>query len=220
VLVELRAADPMLPLGLFRDRRFVLPNLGAVVMNGATLGMMFLLTQYLQDIRGLDPLHSGLALLPECLPLVLIPPFAGRVIGRYGPGRVAVAGLALTGCGIALVAPAGPATPYPALLAALAIWGVGLGTLTPALVSGAVAAVPTSRSGLASAVNNTARQSGGALGTAACAALAGPVAHTGFLTGFRVAALAAAGLCAAAAVATATGRVDSADRRSNTAEVA
>ena len=80
-----------------------------------------------------------------------------------------------------------PALPYALLLGALAIWGCGLGVLPSALVSGAVAAVPGRRSGLASAVNNTARQSGGALGIAACAALAGPVADPGFLGGFRLA---------------------------------
>jgi DHA2 family methylenomycin A resistance protein-like MFS transporter len=202
VLVERRVSDPMLPTHLFGEHRFVLPNLGGVVMNGATLGMIFLLTQYLQDVIGLDPLHGGLALLPECLPLVLIPPFAGGLIGRFGTGRLAAAGLALTAAGIALLLVAGPATPYPALLPALVVWGVGLGTLTPALVSGAVAAVPAAQAGLASAVNNTARQSGGALGTAACAALAGPVSEPGFLAGFRLAALAAAGICAVTAVVT------------------
>jgi DHA2 family methylenomycin A resistance protein-like MFS transporter len=200
VVVERRVVDPMLPTHLFGDRRFVLPNLGGVVMNGATLGMTFLLTLYLQGVRGLDPLHSGLAILPECLPLVLVPPFAGRLIGRFGAGRVAAAGLGITACGIGLLALAGPATPYPVLLPALAIWGTGLGTLTPALVSGAVSAVPVTQAGLASAVNNTARQSGGALGTVACAALAGPVSGTGFLAGFRFSALAAATLCAVTAL--------------------
>lgn len=205
VVAQRRARDPMLPIHLFGDPRFVLPNLGAVVMNGATLGMMFLLTQFLQDLKGLDPLHSGLTLLPECLPLMLIPPFAGRVIGRFGPGPVAATGLATTAGGIALLGLAGPATPYPVLLVALAIWGTGLGMLTPALVSGAVAAVPAERSGLASAVNNTARQSGGALGTAASAALAGPVAGPGFLAGFQLSALAAAAVCAGMAVAIGAG---------------
>jgi len=202
VVIERRAREPMLPLALFRDRHFVLPNLGGLVMNGATLGMMFLMTLYLQDVRGLDPLHSGLAILPECLPLVLIPPFAGTLIARFGATTIATFGLAGTAAGIALLTFADATTPYVALLPALALWGIGLGTLTPALVSGAVSAVPPDRGGLASAVNNTARQSGGALGTAAAAALAGPVAGAGFLAGFRLTALAAATICAATAVAT------------------
>ena len=202
VAVERRAREPMLPLSLFGDRHFVLPNLGGLVMNGATLGTMFLLTLYLQDVRSLDPLHSGLAILPECLPLVLIPPFAGTLIARFGASTIAACGLAGTAAGIALLTTVDATTPYPALLPALTIWGVGLGTLTPALVSGAVSAVPPSRAGLASAVNNTARQSGGALGTAAAAALAGPVAGASFLPGFRLTAAAAATICAATAVAT------------------
>lgn len=206
VLAERRVRDPMLPTHLFGDRRFVLPNLGAVAMNGTTLGMMFLLTQFLQGVKGLDPLRSGLTLLPECLPLVLLPPFAGGLIGRVGASRVAVAGLAMTACGIGLLGVAGPALPYPVLLGALAIWGCGLGVLTPALVTGAVGAVPAQRSGLASAVNNTARQSGGALGTAAFAALAGPVTDPGFLGGFRLAAWLAASICAGTALLTGLSR--------------
>jgi DHA2 family methylenomycin A resistance protein-like MFS transporter len=202
VAAERRAREPMLPLSFFGDRHFVLPNLGGLVMNGATLGMMFLMTLYLQEIRGLDPLHSGLAILPECLPLVLIPPFAGALIARFGAATVATAGLAGTAAGIALLTFSGQATSYVALLPALTLWGIGLGTLTPALVSGAVSAVPADRTGLASAVNNTARQSGGALGTAAAAAIAGPVTGAAFLPGFRVTAVAAALICAATAVAT------------------
>jgi DHA2 family methylenomycin A resistance protein-like MFS transporter len=209
VLVERRQADPVLPLGLFANRRFSLSNLGAVVMNGTCLGMLFLLTQFLQGVKGYDPLHGGLAALPVFLPLVAIPPLAGRLVARFGSIRVATAALGLTGCGIVLLAVASPGTPYGVLLPALAIWGIGLGVLTPALVSGAVSAAPRSRSGLASAVNNAARQSGGALGTAACAALAGPVTGPGFVAGFRLSALLMAGACAGmAAVTGVLGRAD------------
>jgi DHA2 family methylenomycin A resistance protein-like MFS transporter len=143
------------------------------------------------------------------LPLVAIPPLAGRLVARFGSIPVATAALGLTGCGIVLLAVAGPGTPYGVLLPALAIWGIGLGVLTPALVTGAVSAAPRSRSGLASAVNNAARQSGGALGTAACAALAGPVTGAGFVAGFRLSALLMAGACAGMAAATGVlGRAD------------
>ena len=82
------------------------------------------------------------------------------------------------------------------------LWGVGLGVLTPAVVAAAIAAVPTERSGLASAVNNTARQAGGAIGIATFGALAGTPGDRHFIAGFHAAALIAAGLFVAATIAT------------------
>jgi DHA2 family methylenomycin A resistance protein-like MFS transporter len=199
VLVERQRTEPVLPLRLFRDRPFSLPNLGGVVMNASSLGMLFLLTQFLQGVWRFDPLHAGLAMVPAELPLVAVPPLAARLVAGFGPARVATIALGITGAGIALLA---AGSSYLTLLPALIIWGMGLGVLTPALVSGAVSAVPGSLAGLASAVNNTARQSGGALGTAACAALAGPVSAAGFVRGFHLSALVMGGVCAAMALAT------------------
>jgi DHA2 family methylenomycin A resistance protein-like MFS transporter len=74
--------------------------------------------------------------------------------------------------------------------------------LTPAVVSAAVGAVPSERAGLASGVNNTARQAAGAIGIAAFGALAGAPASHGFIGGFHTTALIATGMFGAAAVAT------------------
>ena len=202
IVVERRQSEPVLPLRLFADRQFTLANLGAVVMNSTTLGMLFLLTQYLQNIKGLDPLRSGLAVLPSEVLLVALPPLSGRLVARFGPPPVATIALTVNAAGLALLTVASPTASYLALVPALVLWGMGLGLLTPALVSGAVSAVPSAQAGLASAVNNTARQSGGALGTAACAAIAGPVSGAGFMTGFRLSAVITAGVCVAMAAIT------------------
>jgi DHA2 family methylenomycin A resistance protein-like MFS transporter len=85
----------------------------------------------------------------------------------------------------------------------LLTWGVGLAFLTPAVVAAAVGAVPGERAGLASAVNNTARQASGAVGIAAFGALAGDPGRPEFLAGFHLAAGIAAGLFLVAAVLTA-----------------
>jgi DHA2 family methylenomycin A resistance protein-like MFS transporter len=89
------------------------------------------------------------------------------------------------------------------LLPALLGWGVGLALLTPAVVAAAVAAVPADRTGLASGVNNTARQAGGAIGIAGYGAIAGqPAATARFLTGLHATGLITAGLFAVAALGT------------------
>jgi DHA2 family methylenomycin A resistance protein-like MFS transporter len=111
-------------------------------------------------------------------------------------------GLLGAAIGVALLAVAQPASSYLTLLPAMLLWGVGLGILTPAVVAAAIAAVSMERSGLASAVNNTARQAGGAIGIAAFGALAGKPGTRQFITGFHIAALIAVGLFIAAAIAT------------------
>jgi DHA2 family methylenomycin A resistance protein-like MFS transporter len=202
VLVERSRADAMLPLALFRRPVFSTANAVAGTMNLATLGLLFVVTLYLQDVRGLSPLAAGVTLLPLFLPLTVIAPLAGRVVARTGVRRPMVAGLLLAAVGTARLAVVGPDASSGMLLAALALWGLGLALLTPAVVTAAIGAVPGGRTGLASAVNNTARQAGGALGIAAFGALAGPPGRADFLAGFHAAALTAAGLFAVAAVAT------------------
>ncbi len=202
VAVERSREQPMLPLGLFRRRGFTTANSVAAAMNLATLGLLFVLTLYLQDVLHHSALVAGLALLPLFLPLSVIAPLGGRITARVGPRWPMAFGLLLAAAGVALLAPLGARSSYLALLPALLLWGIGLGVLTPAVVAAAIRAVPSDRAGLASAVNNSARQAAGAIGIAAFGALAGAPTGSGFLAGFHTAALIAVGLFLASAIAT------------------
>jgi DHA2 family methylenomycin A resistance protein-like MFS transporter len=184
VAVE-RRPDPMLPLGLLRRSAFTVANAAAGTMNLCTLGMLFVLTLFLQDVQGRGPLDAGLVLLPLFAPLVVLAPLAGRVIERTGPRWPMTAGLLIAAAGLALLT----TTLVPALL----LWGCGIGVLTPAVVSGAMGAVERERAGLASAVNNTARQAGGAVGIAG---FGGATLHTGAVVAAAI--YVAAGVLAAA----------------------
>lgn len=204
VAVEVRVEQPMVPLRLLRVPAFATANAVAGAMNLGTLGLLFVLTLYLQSVQDRSPLDAGVALLPLFSPLMLVAPVAGGVISRGGPKIPAIVGLGLAAVGVALVTTWTAGAAYLTLLPTLLLWGVGLGLLTPAVVAAAVAAVPTDRSGLASGINNTARQAGGAVGIAAYGALAGPPSATSaFLRGLHVAAVATAALWLVAAVATA-----------------
>ncbi len=205
VLVERRSTAPMLPLTLFGNRAFALANGAALVMNAATLGSLYLLSLLLQRVQGRPAAIAGLAALPAFLLLVVVGPVGGRLIGRYGVRRLIVAGATVSAVGLALLALSGPHTSYLLMAPALVVWGAGLGLLTPAVVTGAVSAVPAQRAGLASAVSNTARQTGGAIGVAGCAAVAGPAGSAGFPAGFRYAVLAGAAALVAVAALTALG---------------
>lgn len=173
VVVERTRPDPMLPLGLLRRPSFTTANLVAGAMNFGTLGSLFLLTLYLQSVQHRSPLAAGVALLPAFVPLTVLSPIIGQLTARIGPRIPMTAGLVVAGAGVGLFVRLGPGSPYATLFPALLLWGVGLAVLTPAVVAAAIAAVGPGRSGLASGVNNTARQAAGAAGIAVYGAIAG-----------------------------------------------
>jgi DHA2 family methylenomycin A resistance protein-like MFS transporter len=203
IAVERTVAHPMLPLALFRRPDFSVANAVAGSMNLATLGMLFVLTLYLQTVQGRSALAAGVAVLPLFLPLSVLAPLAGRLTARAGPRLPITLGLLTAAVGVALLSATSADSSYAQLLPALLLWGIGLGVLTPAVVAAAVRTVPAARAGLASAVNNTARQAGGAIGIAAFGAIAGSVGDvSGFVGGMHTSALIAVVLWVAAIAAT------------------
>jgi DHA2 family methylenomycin A resistance protein-like MFS transporter len=111
------------------------------------------------------------------------------------------AGFAVAAAGLALLVGASAGGSWWSLLPAFLLWGGGLGVVTPAVVAAAIGAVPRARAGLASAINNTARQSGGAVGIAIAGAVAGrPASRGAFVSGLHTVAMGAAALYVVAAV--------------------
>ena len=202
VAVERATADAMVPPRLFRGPTFSVANAAAGVMNLCTLGLLFLVTQYLQTVEHHSALAAGLLLLPLFLPLTFMAPLVGRLIARTGPRRPMAGGLVLAAGGFALLTTLRADSSYPILLPALLLWGCGLGLLTPSVVAAAVGAV-RDRAGLASAVNNTARQAGGAVGIATYGAIAGSAADVRpFVSGIHVAGVVSVVLFLVAALST------------------
>ncbi|HVS99205.1 MAG TPA: MFS transporter [Solirubrobacterales bacterium] len=164
---EKRAQRPLIDLTWFRRAEFCGANAGAGLMNLGTLGGLFALGLFLQQDEGLSPLEAGLALLPLALPLAALTPFTGRLVGRVGPRLPAGLGLVASGAGYlgaALVDPSSIDSPVG--WACLFLAGAGMGVAVPGLVAGATEALGPDRAGIASAVNNTSRQVGGAIGVA------------------------------------------------------
>jgi MFS transporter, DHA2 family, methylenomycin A resistance protein len=194
-----RGDEAMLPLALFRRPAFSIANAAAGTMNLVSLGALFVLTLFLQSVQGHSALTAGLAIVPLFAPLAVLAPLAGRLTARIGPRLPMAAGLTTAALGLALLARAEPDSGYLVLLPAFLLWGIGLGVLTPAVVAAAIAAVPRDRAGLASAINNTARQAGGAIGIAVSGAIAGPAGGSRFMQGFHGVALGGAALYLVAA---------------------
>lgn len=200
VVVERRRGDQaMLPLALFRRPGFDVANIAAGTMNLGTLGTLFVLMLFLQSVQHHPPLAAGLAIVPLFAPLAVLAPLGGRLTSRIGARLPATVGLLIAAAGLALLIRVNPSSDYGVMLPAFLLWGIGLGLLTPAVVAAAIAAVPGERSGLASAINNTARQAGGAIGIAVAGAIAGqPGSASHFLRGFHTVAAGSALLYLAA----------------------
>jgi MFS transporter, DHA2 family, methylenomycin A resistance protein len=187
VLAERRATAPMLPPELLRRPALLGPNVVSFVMNLTVNGTLFVTALYLQDVRGRSAPVSGALVLPLAVPLVALAPVAGRLTARYGPKVPVTSGSAIAAVGAALLLAVPVSGSLSGLEIALGMLGCGAGLITAAAVAAAVRAVPPERSGLASGLNNTARQTGTALGVACYGAIAGSPAQAGrFVTHLHV----------------------------------
>jgi MFS transporter, DHA2 family, methylenomycin A resistance protein len=197
---ERRAADPMLPLALFARPAFRAGSAVGLLINLGFYGQLFLMSLYLQDVRGYSALAAGLALLPEAALLTVASTTSGRIMARTGPRLPMLTGLVLGGTGLLGLIVARAGTPYPFLIIPMAAAGFGMALTMPAATASVIEAAPPERGGIASGVVNAARQSGGVLGVA----LLGTMVHARptFITGLHVGLVIAAGaFFAAAAVA-------------------
>ncbi|HEX2701257.1 MAG TPA: MFS transporter [Acidimicrobiales bacterium] len=168
---ERRSAHPMLPLQLFRDRRMSVGSGVVTVAFFVMFGLFFLFTLYLQFVRAYSPLSAGLATLPLALALVAIAPRSAALAEKVGTGPVMAAGFVLVAAGFAVLAMVGPQTAYVVLAVAMVLLGAGL-SLTAAPATGSImSAVPPAKAGVGSAVNDTTREVGGALGIAVLGSL-------------------------------------------------
>jgi EmrB/QacA subfamily drug resistance transporter len=163
---ERRCAEPMLPMGLFRDRNFSGASLSVVLMSFSAGGLLLALTQYLQFVLRYSPLKAGAAFIPLMVAAMAFNG-VGVVVDKRLGARVAVAaGLLLLAAGFGVLATLSPGDGYPKLVIALVIMGMGSGTMGPAAYGTLLAALPPERAGVGSAVNDTVQQVGQALSVA------------------------------------------------------
>jgi EmrB/QacA subfamily drug resistance transporter len=165
--VELRAREPMLPMTLFRGRPFAAGNAAMFFLWGSGLGGLFFMAQLLQNGLGYEPLAAGLRLMPWGAVTIVVPAFAGRLIGRYGERPLIVGGMALHAAAIGWVALAARAgLPYWELVPPLVLSGAGFALASPATQSAVLTSVAVEQVGKASGALSMIRQLGGAFGVA------------------------------------------------------
>ncbi|VWC54931.1 MFS transporter [Burkholderia lata] len=186
VAVEARTATPMLPLSLFRHRTFSAAVLFGICVNLTYYGTVFVLALYLQRARGESALQAGLAFLPLTGGFLLSNLASGRVVARHGPRAPMLAGALVAALGYGSLHFIDASTPLAVLLVPFLLIPTGMGFAVPAMTTAVLASVAPERAGIASAVLNTARQAGGAMGVAAFGALAGGGGAGQVVDGLRI----------------------------------
>jgi EmrB/QacA subfamily drug resistance transporter len=199
------AADPLMPLSLWRNRSVTGANVVSALLSSAVFGMFYSTTLYQQQVLGYSALRTGLAYIPLGLSILVAAGLGPVLVPRIGVRFTTSLGAAIATVGMVLLSrlPVG-ANLVTHLIVPEVIVGFGAGlAFIPSSIA-ALAGVPAARSGVASALLNASRQLGGALGLAVIAAVAAsgtvhsPAAMTsGFRSGFEV----STGLLAACVVA-------------------
>ncbi|HEY2428712.1 MAG TPA: DHA2 family efflux MFS transporter permease subunit [Acidimicrobiales bacterium] len=164
--VELRQRSPMLDLRLFRNPRFTAASLAVTALYFCLFGVIFFQTQHLQFVLGYDPLGAGLRSVPFAAVLLVVANATPRIVRWAGTRAVITAGLGIVALSMAARAGFTVHSGYPAVLVTQCLFALGMGlTIAPATAS-IMGAVPADRAGVGSAINDTTRQVGGALGVA------------------------------------------------------
>jgi predicted MFS family arabinose efflux permease len=171
---QARAANPLMPLRLFRSRNVAGANVVMALWAVGMFGMFFLGALYMQRILGYDALEVGLAFLPVTVVMgVLSLRFSGPINVRFGPRAALIPSLVSIGAGLLLFARAPVDGSYAIdILPVMVLLGLGAGLAAPALMTLAMSGATEEDSGLASGLVNTTVQVGGAIGLAVLATLA------------------------------------------------
>ena len=172
VLVERRAAEPVLPLRLFANRVFSVSSAVGFVVGFAMFGAITYLPQYMQVVRGASPISSGLELLPLMAGLLLTSTVSGILISRWGRYKIfPIVGTALMTAGMYLLSLLGVATGTLASSVYMFVLGVGIGAVMQVLVIAVQNVVPYADLGVATSGVTFFRSIGGSFGTAAFGAI-------------------------------------------------
>ncbi|HXY91178.1 MAG TPA: DHA2 family efflux MFS transporter permease subunit [Acidimicrobiia bacterium] len=169
---ELRSTHPMLDVRFFENPRFSAASLSVTFVFFAMFGSLYFLSLYLQFVLGYTPLQSGLRLMPVAVVLMVAAPTSSTLTRRFGTKAVVAAGLTTVAAGLFLLGQATPTSGYPLVLAALGLLGLGMGTAMAPATDSIMGSLPPERAGVGSAVNDTTREIGGALGVAILGSIA------------------------------------------------
>lgn len=189
LVIERRGRSPMLPLAILGSRAFDASALAGLLVNFAVYGQFFVLSLYLQELRGISPLQTGLFFLVQPCVAAGTALLGGAITNRRGPRIPTVSGGLCAMAGTLLILQIQAHHSYAPLIGGLALLGAGGGMSVPALTVAVVASSRRDQVGIAAAGFTATRQIGGILGVAVLGALTGqPVSLSGIHAAIAVAA--------------------------------
>jgi MFS transporter, DHA2 family, multidrug resistance protein len=171
VAYERRLAYPSLDVRLFRNPGFSAAVAAVGLVFFAAMGVIFFMSFYLQAVRGYTPLRSGLMFLPFAIAQLLFAPQSAKFVRRFGPRAVCAVGMGLVSTALLGMAAINTHTSVWYIGVLFFIQGAGMANVMPPATESVMAALPRERAGVGSAVNNTIRQVGSALGIAVLGSL-------------------------------------------------
>ncbi len=166
VLWELRNPAPMLPIGFFRNPRFSAGAASISLVFFALFGSIFILTQYLQFVLGYTPLEAGVRMLPVAVGIMLGTGLSTRLAPQIGGKLIVAGGLTVVGLALGVASLLSETSSYQMIALIFLMFGFGMGSTMATATDAVMGAVPEANAGVGSAVNDTTRQVGGALGVA------------------------------------------------------
>ena len=181
VVSEARSDHPMLPVEFFKNPRFSAGSGSVTLAFFALFGTTLLLTQYQQIVRGYSAFEAGLRVLPVAVALLAFAPNSAKMAARFGTKRVVASGLTLLAVTLASLRLFEVGTPYWKLGLVYFFMGAGMAHVVAPATEAIMGALPRNRAGVGSAVNDTTRQVGGALGVA----ILGSLLHSAYLAHVR-----------------------------------
>lgn len=164
---ETRVSNPVLDVRLFRNRRFSLPALSIAVAYFSMFGFLFLITQYFQGIQEYSPLEFGIRSLPFAAAVLIAAPAATMLAQRVGTTAVLIGGFVILATGMGIAGQVTVESPYVGIvLISMILMGLGLAIVQGPATESIMGSVELDEAGVGSAVNDTTREVGGALGVA------------------------------------------------------
>jgi hypothetical protein len=171
---EMRHHTPMLDVRLFGNPSFSAASTSITLAFFALAGAIFMVTQYLQFVLGYSPLRAGVGILPAAAAVALAAPLSAHVAQHVGARLTITAGLLLAAAGFSVQAMFAESTFLP-IAVGQALFGLGLGLAMAPATESIMASLPAERAGVGSAVNDTTREVGSALGVAVIGSVAASV---------------------------------------------
>ena len=167
VIWELRAKNAMLPLHFFKNMSFTGANVALTLVSFGLFGAFFFLGQYLQSVQDYTPFQAGVRLLPMAAVSFISAAGSAKIAQYIGTKLTVAAGILIAGGGFFYLAQiAAVDTSYAQIAYAMSITSFGIGIVMSPATNSVMGSIPVEQSGIGSALNNTTRQIGGALGVA------------------------------------------------------